>query len=127
MLIGIRKAYLPGTFERRRFLTVTEVHSIGLYCTGNGREIKKKVHKFNGDCFLARRLVRTKCRQKRAPTSLKSPSSVVPDYSSQSSNGNVIHKDDVKFPKNFGQNAANFPNSMGPGRIPQKGCESTDR
>ena len=31
MLIGIRKA----------FLTVTEVHSIGLYCTGNGREIKK--------------------------------------------------------------------------------------
>ena len=32
MLIGIRRAYLPGTFvfERRQFLTVTEVHSIGL-------------------------------------------------------------------------------------------------
>ena len=26
--------------------------------------------------------------------------------------GNIIHKDDVKF--NFSQNAANFPNSMGP-------------
>ena len=34
-----------------------------------------------------------------------------------------MHKDDVKFP-NFSQNAANFPNSMGPGPIPKKGCES---
>ena len=41
----------------------------------------------------------------------------------QSSNGNAIHKDDVKFP-NFSQNAMNFPNSMGPGPIPKKGCES---
>ena len=41
----------------------------------------------------------------------------------QSSNGNVIHKDNVKFP-NFSQNAANFPNPMGPGPIPKKGCES---
>ena len=29
----------------------------------------------------------------------------------QSSNGNVIHKGDVKFP-NFSQNAATFPNSI---------------
>ena len=45
------------------------------------------------------------------------------NYCNQSSNGNVIHKDDVKFP-NFSQNAANFPNSMGPGPISKKGCES---
>ena len=45
------------------------------------------------------------------------------NYWNQSSNGNVIHKDDVKFP-NFSQNAAYFPNSMGPGPIPKKGCES---
>ena len=45
------------------------------------------------------------------------------NYWNQSSNGNVIHKDDVKFP-NFSQNAANFPISMGPGPIPKKGCES---
>ena len=32
-------------------------------------------------------------------------------------------KDDVKFP-NFSQNAAYFPDSMGPGPIPKKGCES---
>ena len=31
-----------------------------------------------------------------------------------------MHKDDVKFP-NFSQNAANFPNSMGPCPIPKKG------
>ena len=31
--------------------------------------------------------------------------------------------DDVKFP-NFSQNAANFPNPMGPGPIPKKECES---
>ena len=41
----------------------------------------------------------------------------------QSSNGNVIHKDDVKFPS---QNAANFRNSMGPGPISKKGYESPD-
>ena len=29
----------------------------------------------------------------------------------------------IKFP-NFSQNAANFPNSMGPGPNPKKGCES---
>ena len=40
----------------------------------------------------------------------------------QSSNGNVIHKDDVKFP-NFSQNA-NFPNSMGSGHNSKEGCES---
>ena len=34
-----------------------------------------------------------------------------------------ISKDDVKFP-NFSHNATNFPNSMGPGPIPKKGCES---
>ena len=34
-------------------LTVTEVHSTGLYCTGNGREI----HKFHGDLNFAQRLV----------------------------------------------------------------------
>ena len=45
------------------------------------------------------------------------------NYWNQSSNGNIIHKDDVKFP-NFSQNAANFLNSMGPGSIPKKGCES---
>ena len=44
-------------------------------------------------------------------------------YWNQSSNGNVIHKNDNKFP-NFSQNAANFPNSMGHGPIPKKGCES---
>ena len=33
--------------------------------------------------------------------------------------------DNVKFP-NFSQNAANFPNSIGPGPIPKKGCESPD-
>ena len=38
----------------------------------------------------------------------------------QSSMGNIIHKDDVKFP-NFSQNAAYFLNSMGPGPIPKKG------
>ena len=43
----------------------------------------------------------------------------------QSSNRNVIHKDDVKF-LNFSQNTANFPNSMGPCPIPKKGCESPD-
>ena len=32
-------------------------------------------------------------------------------------------EDDVKFP-NFSQNATNFPNSMAPGPIPKKGCES---
>ena len=35
------------------------------------------------------------------------------------------YKDAVKFP-NFSQNAANFPNSMGPGPIPKKGCESPE-
>ena len=45
------------------------------------------------------------------------------NYWNQASNGKVIHKDDVKFP-NFSQNAANYPNSMGPGPIPKKGCES---
>ena len=45
------------------------------------------------------------------------------NYWNKSSNGNVIHKDDVKFP-NFSQNDANFPNSMGPNPIPKKGCES---
>ena len=45
------------------------------------------------------------------------------NYWNQSSNGNVIHKEDVKFP-NFSQNAANFPISMSPGPIPKKGCES---
>ena len=45
------------------------------------------------------------------------------NYWNQSSNGNVIHKDDVKFPI-FSQNTANFPNSMGPDPIPKKGCES---
>ena len=43
----------------------------------------------------------------------------------QSSNGNIIHKDDVKFPY-FSQNA-NFLNSMGHGLIPKKGCESPDQ
>ena len=33
-----------------------------------------------------------------------------------------MHKDDVKFP-NLSQNAANFPNSIGPGPIPKKGFE----
>ena len=47
------------------------------------------------------------------------------NYWNQSSNGNVIQKDDVKFP-NFSQNTANFPNSMGPGPIPKKGCESPE-
>ena len=47
------------------------------------------------------------------------------NFWNQSSNGNVIHKDDVKFP-NFSQNAANFPSSMGPGPIPKKGCESPE-
>ena len=41
------------------------------------------------------------------------------NYWNQISNGNVIHKDDVKF-SNFSQNAANFPNYMGPGPIPPK-------
>ena len=45
------------------------------------------------------------------------------NYWNQSSNGNFIHKDDVKFP-NFSQNADYFPNSTGPGPIPKKGCES---
>ena len=36
-----------------------------------------------------------------------------------------MEKDYVKFP-NFSQNAANFPNSMGLGLIPKKGCESSD-
>ena len=45
------------------------------------------------------------------------------NYWNQSSNGNIIHKEDVKFP-NFSQNAAYFPNSMGPGPIPKKWCES---
>ena len=45
------------------------------------------------------------------------------NYWNQSSNGNIIHKDDVKF-SNFSQNAANFLNSMGPGPIPKKWCES---
>ena len=40
----------------------------------------------------------------------------------QSSNGNVIHKDDVKF-LNFSQNA-NFPNSMVSGHNSKEGCES---
>ena len=31
----------------------------------------------------------------------------------------------VKFP-NFSQNTAYFPNSMGPGPIPKKGCESPE-
>ena len=35
----------------------------------------------------------------------------------------AMEKDYVKFP-NFSQNVANFPNSMGPGPIPKKGCES---
>ena len=34
-----------------------------------------------------------------------------------------MEKDYVKF-SNFSQNATNFPNSMGPGPIPTKGCES---
>ena len=41
----------------------------------------------------------------------------------QSSNGNYIHIDNIDFP-NFSRNAANFPNSKGPGPIPKKGCES---
>ena len=41
----------------------------------------------------------------------------------QSSNGNYIHIDNIDFP-NFSGNAANFPNSKGPGPIPKKGCES---
>ena len=45
------------------------------------------------------------------------------NYCNQSSNGNFLHIDDIDFP-NFSQNTANFPNSMGPGPIPQKGCES---
>ena len=40
------------------------------------------------------------------------------NYWNQSNNGNVIHKDDVKFP-NFSQNSTNFPNSMGPSPIPK--------
>ena len=45
-------------------------------------------------------------------------------YWNQSSNGNFIHIDDIEFAK-FSQNAANFPNSMGCGPIPKKGCESS--
>ena len=45
------------------------------------------------------------------------------NYWNQSSNGNVIHKDDVKFP-NFSQNAANFPNSMGPAPSPKRGVKA---
>ena len=37
--------------------------------------------------------------------------------------GNVIHMDDVKFP-NFSQNAANFPNSMGPASFPKRGVRA---
>ena len=33
------------------------------------------------------------------------------------------HRCKYPFP-NFSQNAANFPNCMGPGPIPKKGCES---
>ena len=47
------------------------------------------------------------------------------NYWNQSSNGNAIHKDDVKF-SNFSQNAANFPNSISPGPIPKKMCESPE-
>ena len=43
--------------------------------------------------------------------------------SKDSSNGNVIHKAGVKFP-NFSQNAAKFPNFMGPDPIPKKRSES---
>ena len=45
------------------------------------------------------------------------------NYWNQSSNGNVTHKDDVKFP-NFSRNIANFPHSMCPCPIPKKWCES---
>ena len=34
-----------------------------------------------------------------------------------------MHKDNFKF-HNFSQNAANFPNSMGPGPIPKKGVRA---
>ena len=34
-----------------------------------------------------------------------------------------MHIDNIDFP-NFSRNAANFPNSKGPGPIPKKGCES---
>ena len=47
------------------------------------------------------------------------------NYLNQSSNGNYIHIDNIDFP-NFSGNAANFPNSKGPGPIPKKGCESPD-
>ena len=55
-----------------------EVHSIGLYCTGNGREIKKKSINFTATVFSPGGSSGAKSRRKRAPTSLKSPSSVVP-------------------------------------------------
>ena len=47
------------------------------------------------------------------------------NYWNQSSNGNVIHKEDVKFP-NFSQNAANFPNFMGPAPFPKRGVRALD-
>ena len=42
------------------------------------------------------------------------------NYWNQSSNGKVIHKDDIKFP-NFSQNAANFSHLHGPRPHSQKG------
>ena len=45
------------------------------------------------------------------------------NYWNQSSIGNFIHIEDIDFP-NFSPNDANFPNSMGHGPIPKKGCES---
>ena len=45
------------------------------------------------------------------------------NYWNQSSNWNVMHKDDVKFP-NFSHNAAYLPNSMDSGPTLKKRCDS---
>ena len=42
------------------------------------------------------------------------------NYWNQSSNGNVIHKDDVKFP-NFSQTPLVFPNTRALAPFPKKG------
>ena len=56
---------------------MTEVHSSGLYCTGNGREIKKNIN-FKPTVFSPGGSSEAKCRRKRATISPQSPSSVVP-------------------------------------------------